>query len=159
MKHLLSMIGGAMLGLVFTQGGPALAVDTTTSIVCTDPTLPFTARLEAAKQGYPDPGHCWAYPMADPDAYKPLAASGASRDGPERGDRTDGNLLRHAREDVRTLSRVICWWRLFVQGPRWTFAGFCVAVICVPDKVFALESWPGQNPAIAVFMPSSQVPK
>jgi hypothetical protein len=69
MKHLLSMIGGAMLGLVFTQGGPALAVDTTTSIVCTDPTLPFTARLEAAKQGYPDPGHCWAYPMADRAAY------------------------------------------------------------------------------------------
>ena len=60
MKHLLSMIAGAMLGLVFTQGGPALAVDTTTSIVCTDPTLPFTARLEANKQGYPDPGNCWA---------------------------------------------------------------------------------------------------
>jgi hypothetical protein len=69
MKHLLSKFGGAMLGLVFTQGGPALAVDTTTSIVCTDPTLPITARLVATKQGYPDPGHCWAYPMANPAAY------------------------------------------------------------------------------------------
>jgi hypothetical protein len=62
MKHLLQLIGGATLGLLLTQGGPARAVDTTTSIVCTDPTLPITARLAAAKQGYPDPGHCWAYP-------------------------------------------------------------------------------------------------
>jgi hypothetical protein len=69
MKHLLWLIGGAMLGLVFTQGGPALAVDTTTSIVCTDPTLPITAQLAATKQGYPDPGHCWSYPMAGPAAY------------------------------------------------------------------------------------------
>jgi len=69
MKHLLWLIGGATLGLVFTQGGPALAVDTTTSIVCTDPTLPITAQLAATKQGYPDPGHCWSYPMAGPAAY------------------------------------------------------------------------------------------
>ena len=52
MKHFLSLIGGAMLGLVLAQGGPALAVDTTTSTICTDPTIPFTARLVAAKQGY-----------------------------------------------------------------------------------------------------------
>jgi hypothetical protein len=53
MKHFLSLIGGAMLGLVLAQGGPALAVDTATSIICSDPTIPFTARLVAAKQGYP----------------------------------------------------------------------------------------------------------
>ena len=56
MKHFLSLIGGAMLGLVLAQGGPALAVDTTTSIICTDPTIPFTARLVAAKQGIPTRG-------------------------------------------------------------------------------------------------------
>jgi hypothetical protein len=77
MKHLLSMTAGAMLGLVLAQGGPALAVDTTTSIVCTDPTLPFTARLEANKQGYPDPGHCWAYPVAGPAAYAAFGSTPA----------------------------------------------------------------------------------
>ena len=70
MKHFLSLIGGAMLGLVLAQGGPALAVDTTTSVVCTDPTLPLTSRLVAAKEGYPDPGNCYAYPMAGPAAYE-----------------------------------------------------------------------------------------
>jgi hypothetical protein len=60
MKHFLSLIGGAMLGLVWAQGGPALAVDITTSVICTDPTIPLTLRLVAAKQGYPDPGHCYA---------------------------------------------------------------------------------------------------
>jgi hypothetical protein len=70
MKHFLSLIGGAMVGLVLAQGGPALAVDTTTSVVCTDPTLPFTSRLVAAKEGYPDPGNCYAYPMAGPAAYE-----------------------------------------------------------------------------------------
>ncbi|MGH6853669.1 MAG: hypothetical protein ACREDJ_10855 [Methylocella sp.] len=70
MKHLLSLIGGAALGLVWTQGGPALAVDTTTSIFCTNPAIPFTARLVAAKQGYPDPGNCYAFPMAGPAAYR-----------------------------------------------------------------------------------------
>jgi hypothetical protein len=42
-----------------------------------------------------------------------------------------------------------------VQGPRRTFAGFCVAVIGLPRvKYFALESWPGPNPAIVVVTPS-----
>jgi hypothetical protein len=72
MKHLLWLIGGATLGLLLTQGGPALAVDTTTSIVCTDPTLPISARLAARKQGYPDPGHCWAYPISGPATYEAL---------------------------------------------------------------------------------------
>jgi hypothetical protein len=76
MKHLLWLIGGATLGLVFAQGGPALAVDTTTSIVCTDPTIPFTARLAATKQGYPDPGHCWAYP-AGSAAYSAFGSAPA----------------------------------------------------------------------------------
>ena len=40
MKHFLSSIGGAMLGLVLAQGGPALAVDTTTTVFCTDPAIP-----------------------------------------------------------------------------------------------------------------------
>jgi hypothetical protein len=76
MKHLLSLIGGATLGLALTQGGPALAVDTTTSIVCTDPTLPITARLAATKQGYPDPGRCWAHPAgyAAYSAFGPVPA-------------------------------------------------------------------------------------
>ena len=77
MKHLLSMIAGAILGLVFTQGGPALAVDTTTSVVCTDPTLPLTSRLVAAKEGYPDPGNCYAYPMAGPAAYEAFGSDPA----------------------------------------------------------------------------------
>jgi hypothetical protein len=77
MKHFLSLIGGAMLGLVLAQGGPALAVDTTTSIICTDPTIPFTARLVAAKQGYPDPGSCYAYPMADRADYKAFGSTSA----------------------------------------------------------------------------------
>jgi hypothetical protein len=64
MKHFLSLTGGAMLGLVLAQGGPALAVDTTTSVFCTDAAIPVTARVIAAKQGYPDPGNCYAYPMA-----------------------------------------------------------------------------------------------
>jgi hypothetical protein len=72
MKHFLSLIGGAMLGLVLAQGGPALAVDTTTSVVCTDPTLPLTSRLVAAKEGYPDPGNCYAYPMAGLPPMRPL---------------------------------------------------------------------------------------
>jgi hypothetical protein len=46
-----------------------------------------------------------------------------------------------------------------MQGPRRTFAGFRVAVIGVPGKVFALESWPGQTPAIVVVAASSQMPK
>jgi hypothetical protein len=77
MKHFLSLIGGAMLGLVLAEGGPALAVDTTTSIICTDPTIPFTARLVAAKQGYPDPGSCYAYPMADRADYKAFGSTPA----------------------------------------------------------------------------------
>jgi hypothetical protein len=72
MKHSLSLIGGAMLGLVLAQGGPALAVDTTTSIVCTEPMIPLTLRLVAAKQGYPDPGNCYARPMFGPAAMRPL---------------------------------------------------------------------------------------
>ena len=43
-----------MLGLVLAQGAPPLAVDVTTSILCTDPAIPLTARLIAAEQGYPD---------------------------------------------------------------------------------------------------------
>jgi hypothetical protein len=70
MKHFLSLTGGAMLGLVLAQGGPALAVDTTTSVFCTDPAIPVTARVIAAKQGYPDPGNCYAYPMAGRAAYE-----------------------------------------------------------------------------------------
>jgi hypothetical protein len=81
MKHLLRLIGGATLGLVWAQGGPALAVDTTTSIVCTDPRLPFTARLQAAKQGYPDPGHCWAYPAGS----APYSAFGSAPAPPVTG--------------------------------------------------------------------------
>jgi hypothetical protein len=77
MKHFLSLIAGAMLGLVLAQGGPALAVDTTTSIICTDPTIPFTARLVAAKQGYPDPGNCYAYPMADRADYMAFGSAPA----------------------------------------------------------------------------------
>jgi hypothetical protein len=75
MKHFLCLICGAMLGLVLAQGGPALAVDTTTSIFCTDPTIPFTARLIAAKQGYPDPGNCYAYPTAGPTAYQAFGST------------------------------------------------------------------------------------
>src|ERR1700688_2450552 len=77
MKHFLCLIGGAMLGLVLAQGGPALAVDTTTSIFCTDPTIPFTARLIAAKQGYPDPANCYAYPTAGPTAYQAFGSTPA----------------------------------------------------------------------------------
>lgn len=77
MKHLLPLIGGAMLGLVWTQGGPALAVDTTTSILCTDPAIPLTARVIAAKEGYPDPGNCYAYPMAGPAAYNVFGSTPA----------------------------------------------------------------------------------
>jgi hypothetical protein len=72
MKHLLPLIGGAMLGLVLAQGGPALAVDATTSIFCTDPTIPLTSRLVASNEGYPDPGNCYAYPPADRVAPAPL---------------------------------------------------------------------------------------
>jgi hypothetical protein len=75
MKHFLSLTGGAMLGLVLAQGGPALAVDTTTSVFCTDPTIPFTARLVAAKAGYPDPGNCYA--MAGPAAYEAFGSTPA----------------------------------------------------------------------------------
>jgi|HubBroStandDraft_6_1064221.scaffolds.fasta_scaffold1090345_1 hypothetical protein len=75
MKHSLSLIGGAMLGLVLAQGGPALAVDTTTSIVCTEPMIPLTLRLVAAKQGYPDPGNCYARPMSGPAAYEAFGST------------------------------------------------------------------------------------
>ncbi|MGH6835254.1 MAG: hypothetical protein ACREC9_06825 [Methylocella sp.] len=78
MKHLLSLIGGAVLFLVLAQGGPALAFDTTTSIFCTDPTIPFTARSIAAKEGYPDPGNCYAYPMAGGADYKAFGSTPAS---------------------------------------------------------------------------------
>jgi len=77
MKHSLSLIGGAMLGLVLAQGGPALAVDTTTSIVCTEPMIPLTLRLVAAKQGYPDPGNCYAYPPAGRADYKAFGSTPA----------------------------------------------------------------------------------
>ena len=101
MKHFLSLIGGAMVGLVLAQGGPALAVDTTTSILCTDPTIPIASRLVAAKEGYPDPGNCYAYPMAGPAVYQAFGPTPAPLvTGPERGDWTDRDLLRHAREDV-----------------------------------------------------------
>ncbi len=70
MKHSLSLIGGAMLGLVLAQSGPALAVDTTTSILCSDPNIPLTLQASASKQGYPDPGNCYAYPMAGRFAYE-----------------------------------------------------------------------------------------
>jgi hypothetical protein len=108
MKHLLSMIGGAMLGLVFTQGGPALAVDTTTSIVCTDPTLPITAQMVAIKQGYPDPGHCWAYPMANPAAYNafgptPVVAGRSVAAG------YIGRSRHHAPKDLRNLAHMQRW--------------------------------------------------
>lgn len=62
MKYTLYLIGGAILGLVLAQGTPALAVDTTTSILCSDPNIPLTLRAEASRQGYPDPGNCYAYP-------------------------------------------------------------------------------------------------
>ena len=71
------VIGGAMLGLVLAQGGPALAVDTTTSIICTDPTIPFTARLVAAKAGYPGPGNCYAYSMAGRADYMAFGSAPA----------------------------------------------------------------------------------
>jgi hypothetical protein len=77
MKHFLSLTGGAMLGLVLAQSGPALAVDTTTSIICTDPAIPLTARLVAAKAGYPDPGNCYAYPMAGPAGYAAFGSTPA----------------------------------------------------------------------------------
>jgi hypothetical protein len=77
MKHFLSLTGGAMLGLVLAQGGPALAVDTTTSVFCTDPAIPLTARMIAAKEGYPDPGNCYAYPMAGPAAYAAFGSTPA----------------------------------------------------------------------------------
>lgn len=70
MKYTLSLIGGAMFGLALTQASPALAVDTTTSILCSDPNIPLTLRAAASKQGYPDPGNCYAYPMAAPFAYE-----------------------------------------------------------------------------------------
>ena len=76
MKHFLSLTGGAMLGLVLAQGGPALAVDTTTSIFCTDPAIPLTARLIAATDGYPNPGNCY-YPMAGPAAYAAFGSTPA----------------------------------------------------------------------------------
>ena len=41
-----------------------------------------------------------------------------------------------------------------MQGPRRTFAGFCVAVIGFAQEVFALESWPAPNPAIVLVTPS-----
>jgi len=66
-----------MVGLVLAQCGPALAVDTTTSILCTDPAIPFTLRLVAAKQGYPDPGKCYAYPPADRADYKAFGSTPA----------------------------------------------------------------------------------
>ena len=75
MKHFLSLTGGAMLGLVLAQSGPALAVDTTTSIICTNPTIPFSARAVAAKQGYPDPGNCYRYPISVPAAYAALGST------------------------------------------------------------------------------------
>ncbi|MGB6327041.1 MAG: hypothetical protein WBG11_15040 [Methylocella sp.] len=79
MKHFLSLTGGAMLGLVLAQGGPALAVDTATSVLCTDPAIPLTARLVAANEGYPDPGNCYAYPAAGPAAYTAFGPAPAPR--------------------------------------------------------------------------------
>jgi hypothetical protein len=77
MKHLLWLIGGATLGLVGAQVGPALAVDTTTSIICTNAAIPFTARSVAAKAGYPDPGNCYAYPISGPATYEALGSTPA----------------------------------------------------------------------------------
>jgi hypothetical protein len=79
MKHLLLMIGGATLGLVWAQGGPALAVDTTTSIICTNPTIPFSARVVGRKQGYPDPGGCYRYPISVPAANEALGSLATGR--------------------------------------------------------------------------------
>jgi hypothetical protein len=78
MKHFLSLIGGAMVGLVLAQCGPALAVDTATSILCTDPAIPITLRLVIAKQGYPDPGNCYAYPPAGRAAYQAFGSTPAT---------------------------------------------------------------------------------
>ena len=101
MKHFLTLISGAMLGLVLAQGGPALAVDTTTSILCTDPAIPVHRAGDCRQGGLSRPGELLR--LSDGRSFRLYGLwidSGASRDGPERGDRTDRDLLRHAREDV-----------------------------------------------------------